>query len=103
MKPIKPDLSALARMTNLSLTGDELDAYNGDFTKILAFIAQLQQADVTEIPVTNQVTDLENVYRPDEVETFQHRRVLIEQAGHHTDDLIQVPGVFSDGGKAHDE
>lgn len=98
----RPDLEQLARMTNLSLTPEELEAFDGDFKNILAFIAQLQKADVSEVAVTNQVTDLENVYRPDEVDAYPHHRVLIEHAGHHADNLIQVPGVFSDGGDAHD-
>ncbi|HSW80088.1 MAG TPA: Asp-tRNA(Asn)/Glu-tRNA(Gln) amidotransferase subunit GatC [Candidatus Saccharimonadales bacterium] len=63
----RDDVLKLARLARLDLSEDEIDQYSKELTEILHFVEQLQNADVTGLKPTNQVTGLTNVMRNDEV------------------------------------
>jgi len=90
-----PDVHRLAELAALALTKEEAARLEGEFAAIVAFIGELSEAKVDDLPTTNQVTDLENVYRRDDVVAFTHHRTLIESAPDSVDGLVRVPGVFS--------
>lgn len=90
-------LERLARLSNLALSADELAALSNEFEQIVDFISQLEAAPAADLAVTNQVTELENIYRVDDVVQYEHHRTLIDLAPAVTDGLVRVPGVFSEG------
>ncbi|MBI4092620.1 MAG: Asp-tRNA(Asn)/Glu-tRNA(Gln) amidotransferase subunit GatC [Candidatus Kerfeldbacteria bacterium] len=94
MEVAHPEVSHIAQLGNLELAAEERDRLASDFRQILEFINELEKLDLVEVPITSQVTELENVYRPDEVVLFEHHRTLLEHAPHRHQNLIKVPGVF---------
>lgn len=90
-------IERFARLANLDLQPEELAALSGDFANVVAFINQLQSAQAEDLPATNQVTDLENIYRVDDVVQYEHHRTLVELAPSTADGLVRVPGVFAEG------
>lgn len=64
------DVQHLAQLSSLQLTGDEVDALQIDLENILGYIKQLDELDTTGVEPTYQVTDLENVWRSDEVDNY---------------------------------
>ena len=76
----RDDVLKLARLARLDITDEEADTYRTELTNILQYIEQLQQADVTGLKPTSQVTGLTNVMREDEVMDY----------GTTPDDLLRI-------------
>ncbi len=96
MEQGRPSIDQLATLGNLRLSAPEWATLEKELAAILGFVEKLRSARVEEVPATNQVTELENVYRGDQVERFPHYRTLIESASHHDGSLFIVPAVFGD-------
>ncbi|HSX33844.1 MAG TPA: Asp-tRNA(Asn)/Glu-tRNA(Gln) amidotransferase subunit GatC [Candidatus Saccharimonadales bacterium] len=64
------DVLKLARLARLSLSDDEVERYRQELTEILKYVEQLQNADVTGLEPTTQVTGLKNVMRADELADY---------------------------------
>jgi aspartyl-tRNA(Asn)/glutamyl-tRNA(Gln) amidotransferase subunit C len=91
----KDDVQYLARLSNLQLVDDEVDALRVDIENILGYIQQLSELDTTGVEPTYQVTDLENVWREDEIDDYGvNRETLIALAPESEADQIKVPKVL---------
>ena len=89
------DVRHLAQLSSLQLADTEVDAYRNDIERIIGYIEQLGELDTTGVEPTYQVTDLQNVWREDTVDTYGlDRKTLLALApdtdGHH----IKVPKVL---------
>lgn len=91
----KDDVQYLAQLSNLQLVDDEVDALRTDLENILGYIQQLSELDTTGVEPTYQVTDLENVWREDEIDDYGiNRDALIALAPASEADQIKVPKVL---------
>lgn len=91
----KDDVQYLAQLSNLQLVDDEVDALRTDLENILGYIQQLSELDTTGVEPTYQVTDLENVWREDEIDDYGVKReTLIALAPESEADQIKVPKVL---------
>lgn len=66
----RDDVHYLAQLSNLQLSDDEVSSLQVDLENILGYIQQLAELDTTGVDPTYQVTDLENVWREDEVDNY---------------------------------
>ena len=66
-KLTRDDVLKLAQLARLHLADDEVNQFQNEIQTILGYVEQLQDADVSKLIPTNQVTGLENVMRKDEV------------------------------------
>jgi len=66
----KEDVQHLAQLSSLQLTDDEVGALRVDLENIVGYIQQLDELDTTGVEPTYQVTDLENVWRQDDVDNY---------------------------------
>ena len=57
----------LAKLAYLNLTTKEVELYRRELAVILEFIDQLQTLDLRDIAATEQVTDLSNISRVDQL------------------------------------
>ncbi|MBP9667736.1 Asp-tRNA(Asn)/Glu-tRNA(Gln) amidotransferase subunit GatC [Candidatus Saccharibacteria bacterium] len=64
----RDDVVKLAALSNLQLADEEVDALTKDIVGILHYVEQLGELDTTGVEPTYQVTDLENVWRSDEIQ-----------------------------------
>lgn len=64
------DVRHLAQLSSLQLNDDEVETLRTDITNILSYIEQLSELDTEGVEPTYQVTDLENVWRADEVNNY---------------------------------
>ncbi len=91
----KDDVVYLARLSNLSLTDDEVESLRGDLDNILEYVGQLSSLDTEGIEPTYQVNNLENVDRSDEVIDYGiSREELLSTAPEQKDYQIKVPKVI---------
>jgi len=96
MKKNNIDVDRFAALSNLELSEESFGPLKKDFAAIVDFVGELQRADISETEATNQVTDLENVFRADDVVPFPHHRAIIELSGRRHENLFRVPGVFDE-------
>lgn len=64
------DVQHLAQLSSLQLSDSETVALTEDIKGILTYIEQLSELNTDGVAPTYQVTDLENVWRKDEVDTY---------------------------------
>ena len=89
------DVQYLAQLSNLQLTAEEIDSLQGDLENILGYVQQLAELDTTGVEPTYQVTDLENVWRDDSVDTYGlEREALLALAPQAEAHQIKVPKVL---------
>ena len=96
MTPIsRNDVQHLAQLSSLHLSDSELDGLQVDLSNILQYVEQLGELDTAGVEPTYQVTDLENVWRDDQVaEGGVSREQLLALAPDTTDNQVKVPKVL---------
>ena len=89
------DVQHLAQLSNLQLTDEEVGSLRTDLENIVGYIQQLDELDTTGVEPTYQVTDLENVWREDEVNNYGIDKADLLALAPATDaDQIKVPKVL---------
>ena len=96
MRLKKEEIEHLGKLARLLLTDKEKEQYAKELSAILEYVEQLQEVDTENVPETNQVTGLEDVYRKDQVQGCSEkiRQGIIENFPEREGDLLKVPGVF---------
>jgi aspartyl-tRNA(Asn)/glutamyl-tRNA(Gln) amidotransferase subunit C len=63
------DITKLATLTNIPVTDEEVTKFSSQFDKTLQTVATLEELDTKNVEATPQVTNLQNVFREDVVDT----------------------------------
>jgi aspartyl-tRNA(Asn)/glutamyl-tRNA(Gln) amidotransferase subunit C len=89
------DVQHLAQLSSLHLSDSELDGLQADLSNILQYVEQLGELDTAGIEPTYQVTDLENVWRADQVPSSSvSREQLLALAPETANNQVKVPKVL---------
>ena len=89
------DVRYLAQLSGLQLEGSEIEPLARDMENILGYVETLNELDTEGVEPTYQVTDLENVWRDDEVRAnVVGRDQLLSLAKKQRDNQIEVPKVL---------
>jgi len=89
------DVQRLAQLSSLQLDETETESLRSDLENILGYIEQLSELDTTGVDPTYQVTDLQNVWRDDVVDTYgANREELLNLAPAVDANQIKVPKVL---------
>lgn len=89
------DVQHLASLSNLTLSESEVDNLRSDLDQIVNYIEELKQLDTTGVDPTYQVTDLQNVWREDEIIDYKiSREALLKLAPESYDNSVKVPKVL---------
>lgn len=75
----REDILALARLSRLRLSEEEIARLQEELSDVLTYVETLENVDVAGLEPTYQVTGLENVSRPDTVKDY----------GYTPDDLLK--------------
>lgn len=90
------DVQHLAQLSSLQLDDTEAEALRVDIASILGYIEQLSELSTDGVEPTYQVTDLENVWREDIVNTYDvPNEQLLALAPEQDSHQIKVPKVLS--------
>lgn len=91
----RDDVQHLAQLSSLQLTDDEIDSLRVDIAGILSYVQQLSELDTTGVEPTYQATDLENVWRSDEIINYGvSREQLLALAPDQANHSVKVPKVL---------
>lgn len=89
------DVRHLAQLSSLQLSDDEVDTLRQDITAILSYVDQLEELDTEGVEPTYQVTELENIWREDEVlPEAVTRQELLSLAPSVDNNQVKVPKVL---------
>ncbi|HVT01263.1 MAG TPA: Asp-tRNA(Asn)/Glu-tRNA(Gln) amidotransferase subunit GatC [Patescibacteria group bacterium] len=62
---MKIDVKKVAKLANLELKEEDLPKFEKQLSEIIAYVDKLNTANTKDVPITSQVTGLENVTRED--------------------------------------
>ncbi len=89
------DVRHLAQLSSLQLNDAEAESLRVDIENILSYVTQLSELDTSGVEPTYQVTDLENVWRTDEVDDYGvTREALLALSPDAENNQIKVPKVL---------
>ena len=84
-----------AKLSRLSLAGDEVSKFQTQLSNILDYIAQLNEVDTENTPPTSHVlTSMKNVFREDELKESLPAEEGLCNAPSRKDDFFKVPRVI---------
>jgi len=87
----RDDVLKLAQLARLDLSDAEIEEYIKELSDILHYVEKLDQMDVTGLKPTNQVSDLTNVTRFDEVKSYGYEPLdLLKNVPEVEDNQIKV-------------
>src|SRR5271169_4091008 len=87
------DISYVAHLARLYLTDVEKQKISAQLKDILAYVAKLNELDVSKVEPTAHATPLTNVLRKDEVRPSIDRDTVLKNAPEQARDLFIVPKI----------
>jgi len=94
MKVSKEELLHIANLSDLRISEDEIDKYLNNLQDILNYTSVLDKVPIDDLGETIGANDNENVFRKDEVEVFENRSGLLENAPDLDEDMFKIPKVI---------
>lgn len=91
----REDVLHLAKLSNISLSEDQIEPLMKDLDNIVGYISQLDELDTEGVEPTYQCFDMKNVWREDVIKDFEaSREDLLELTVESEDNQIKVPKVL---------
>src|SRR6266404_9449772 len=87
------DVSYVAHLARLHVTEEEKRKISAQLKDILAYVAKLNELDVSKVEPTAHATPLSNVLRKDEVRPSIDPATILKNAPEHARDLFIVPKI----------
>ena len=95
MKIKREDILHLAKLSDFSMSDDEIESIGKDLENIISYISELNELDTEGVEPTYQVFEMENIWRDDEVkEQEATREELLALTKEEEDKQIKVPKVL---------
>jgi aspartyl-tRNA(Asn)/glutamyl-tRNA(Gln) amidotransferase subunit C len=76
------DVKHLAQLSKLKLSTEEATKFAPQLEEIVQFFSQLQEVGTENIIETSQTTELENIWRKDEINRCSYEKELIKCSPH---------------------
>jgi aspartyl-tRNA(Asn)/glutamyl-tRNA(Gln) amidotransferase subunit C len=88
------DVEYVANLARLELSEEEKKRFKKELNNIIRYIDQLNELDTENVPITSQVTFLQNVLREDEVLPSLSPDEALANAPEKKDGFFKVPRVI---------
>ena len=88
------EVRRLARLARLELTEAELGTMTGQLSRIIEYVAQLQQVDTEGVEPLAHALDVHNVFRDDEPVPSLPVAAVLANAPKRSGDFYSVPAVL---------
>ncbi len=92
----REDVLHVAYLARLGLTGDEVELFREQLSRVLDHFQQLQQLDTAAIPPTAQVTMLSNVFDEDVPRPSMDVEDVLLNAPRREENYFRVPAVLEE-------
>ncbi|MBR2786577.1 MAG: Asp-tRNA(Asn)/Glu-tRNA(Gln) amidotransferase subunit GatC [Clostridia bacterium] len=88
------ELLHIAKLSNLNIKEEELDSYRLNLEDILNFADIVKNASVEGLNETIGANDNYNVFRKDEIKTFEDSEALLQNAPEQERGMFKIPKVI---------
>ena len=93
------EIKKIASLARIELSPEEEERYAKTISAVLDYMKILNEVDTSGVPITAQVTGLEDVFRDDkERDSGRQAKILGQMPKTESGELV-VPGVFEDAGE----
>ncbi|MCF7831210.1 Asp-tRNA(Asn)/Glu-tRNA(Gln) amidotransferase subunit GatC [Candidatus Gracilibacteria bacterium] len=91
----KKEVEHISKLAKIDISSKDLDMFTKQLGDILEFFKKLEKAKTGHVQETSQVTGLENVSRPDEIEMSDIEEELVECTPHKIEKKsIKIPKIM---------
>lgn len=94
MKVSKEEISHIANLAMLNLKKEEIDTYLLHLQDILNFANIVNNAPVEELGITIGANEAKNIFRKDEINNFNDREALLQNAPEQEQNMFKIPKVL---------
>ncbi len=94
MKISRDEVKKTALLARLEFDDAGLERMRQDLDKILEYVEHLQQLDVSDVPETEHVLALQNVFRDDAVRTWLDNDAALRNAPARKNGYFSIPKVI---------
>jgi aspartyl-tRNA(Asn)/glutamyl-tRNA(Gln) amidotransferase subunit C len=94
MKVSKEEILHIANLADLELKDNEIEKYIDNLQDILNFANIVNNAPVDKMNITIGSNEKKNVFRKDEVKTFEDNEALLANAPEKEQHMFKVPKII---------
>lgn len=94
MSVSKEELLHVAQLADLKIKEDEVDEYLKNLEDILNYVEVIEKVTTENLKETIGANDNANMFRKDEVKTFENRDLLLANAPATESDMFKIPKVI---------
>ncbi|MGB3695606.1 MAG: Asp-tRNA(Asn)/Glu-tRNA(Gln) amidotransferase subunit GatC [Spirulinaceae cyanobacterium] len=91
----REEVKKVANLARLAITTEEEGEFATQLSDILEYFEQLSELDTKEVTPTTRAIDTSNITRPDELEPFDQKESLLEEAPDRNDEFFRVPRILN--------
>lgn len=95
MNVSREELLHIAKLANLNLQDNEIDNYLENLQNILNFAEVINKAPVDQLEETLGENENCNVFRRDEIKTFEDNEALFKNAPEQERNMFKIPKVIN--------
>ena len=90
----KEEILHIANLAKLKLKEEEIENYIKNLEDILNFANIVNEAPISGLEVANGATERYNVFRKDEIKSFDDKEALLNNAPEKEDNMFKIPKVI---------
>lgn len=94
MEVSKEEILHIAELANIKLKDEEISEYLKNLQDILNFANIVSKAPVEELDISTGTQEKYNVFRKDEVKTFDDNKALLQNAPEKEQNMFKIPKVL---------
>lgn len=98
----REQVQKVAHLARLDLTLEEEERFTTQLGNILEYFEQLSELDTTTVQPTTRAIDMSNVVRPDRLESYANRDLILKSAPEQEEtaqgEFFKVPQIMSGEG-----
>lgn len=95
MQVSKEEIKRIANLAHLQIEEIEIEEYLTNLQDILNFANIVNNAPVDQLDITIGSNQAKNVFRKDEIEIFEDREKLIQNAVDQEQNMFKIPKVIN--------
>jgi aspartyl-tRNA(Asn)/glutamyl-tRNA(Gln) amidotransferase subunit C len=84
----------VAHLARLELTSQEEEQFVTQLSNILEYFEQLNELDTSQVEPTTRAIDVSNVTRPDALELYPEREMILDNAPDRDGEFFKVPQIM---------
>jgi len=90
----RDEVKRVAKLAMLELKEDQIDKFASQFNEILEYMEQINELDLSNCEAAFHITELQNVFREDELKPSMDRKVILKNAPETDSESFKVPKVI---------